>query len=218
MRAVVEYALATDRTKGARMVDQLIQRVRAVGGFRENSENYIGQGVYIELRDAFRDGSFDLTPEGELIPRLLDSVPAAEQDEVLRVYIKRIRQGASDAALVTGTGKDLLEATARRTLDRHRREYAGHDFPGTLFHAFDATGLPTPSGKLLDTANKEFSADPRDGFKEALYLLGLQINRLRNKEGTGHGRAFPSEVSDKEAKLAAEAMGLISELLLGDSE
>jgi len=48
---------------------------------------------------------------------------------------------------------------------------------------------------------------------ECIYLLATAINRLRNEEGTGHGRPFPARVSDREAKIAVEAMGLVSELL-----
>jgi hypothetical protein len=217
-RAVVDYALAKDRSAGARMVLGLIELVRAGGGFRRQSNTYIGDPVYINLRDAFRERNFELDPDGQLRPRLLESVPSAEQDEVLATYVRRIREGATDAPLVTGSGKDLLEATANRVLERNGESYAGKDFPGTLFHAFRSAGLPPPSGKLVKTAQAEFDSDPRAAMKQALYLLGCEVNRLRNQEGTGHGRAFLPSVTDREARLAAQAMALISELLLAEHD
>jgi hypothetical protein len=54
--------------------------------------------------------------------------------------------------------------------------------------------------------------------QEVLYLLGCEVNKLRNAQGTGHGRAFAATVSDREAATAAQAMALISEFLLAESE
>ena len=137
---------------------------------------------------------------------------------MLRTYVRRVQRGASDAALVTGTGKDLLEATARHVLERSGKSYAGKDFPGTLFHAFDAVGLPTPTGGVIDAVNKQLSRDGIERVAQVLYLLGCAVNGLRNQQGTGHGRAFKATVTDADAKRAVEAMALISEMLLTSAE
>jgi len=47
-----------------------------------------------------------------------------------------------------------------------------------------------------------------------LYELGCAVNRLRNTEGTGHGRPFLPNVTDGEARTAVEAMGMIAGRLL----
>jgi hypothetical protein len=59
------------------------------------------------------------------------------------------------------------------------------------------------------------NARPDPGrLAQTLYLLGLAVNKLRSSEGTGHGRPFPPAVSELEAKIAIEAMGVVSEFVL----
>jgi hypothetical protein len=217
MRAVVDYALANDRAAGGRLVNRLIKAVRAIGGFRSDSSTYIGEDVYRNLRDAFQSRGFELDADGELRPRLLDNVPESEKHEVLGTYVRRIREGAKDAPLVTGSGKDLLEATARTVLHSTGTSYSGHDFPGILFHAFDALNLSTPEIPAMEAFRQKLSNNPGERIQQVLYLLGCEVNKLRNAQGVGHGRAFPATVSDQEAKTAAQAMALISELLLAES-
>lgn len=155
-----------------------------------------------------------LDDNGDLRPLVLDALQGAELDRALLAYVRRAQHGATDAALVTGTGKDLLEATARRVIHNHRASYQGVDFPGTLYNAFCAAGLAAPSQAAMDAFGRELATEPRTRLSECLYLLGCTVNKLRNDQGTGHGRPFPATVSDREAKAAVEAMGLISEFLL----
>lgn len=214
MRAVMEHAMANDRAAGARLAYRVLQAIRAAGGFREADGSYIGGDAFLHVRDAYRTSNFELDPDGELRPRLLEHVPETERHEVLRGYVRRVQQGATDAPLVTGTGKDLLEATARHVLDQRGQQYAGHDFPGTLFHAFAAAGISTPPSTVLDAVNQGLSRDGSERLGQVLFLLGCAVNRLRNEQGTGHGRPFKATVTDREAKLAVESMALVSEMLL----
>ena len=83
------------------------------------------------------------------------------------------------------------------------------NFPMTLYHAFYAEGLATPPGDLLDAWENKLHPDPRKRLEQTVHLVGLAVNKLRNREGTGHGRPFLPSVTDKEAKVAIEAMGLV---------
>lgn len=217
MRSVIDYALANNRPAGARLVSRLIAVVRAAGGFRKDSDFYIGEDAFRNLRDAYRVRGFELASDGELRPTLLDNVPEAEKSAVLGIYVRRIREGANDAPLVTGSGKDLLEATAQTILHSKGVSYSGHDFPGILFHAFDALNLPTPEIPAMEAFRQTLSSDPGKRVQQVLYLLGCEINKLRNAQGIGHGGAFPATVSDQEARTGVQAMALISESLLAES-
>ena len=214
MRAVMDHAMTQDRVAGAKLVSRLIAAVRSNGGFRAGSHFFIGPDIYTNLRDAYRAVGYELDESGHLCPRLLESVPATESHEVLRTYVQRIRSGAMDAPLVTGTGKDLLEATARKINDDHGATYAGTDFPGTLFHAFRALGMEAPPQNVIETLKRDLHTDPRKRVEQALYILGCEVNRLRNAEGTGHGRPWAAKVAEVDARTAAQAMALISERLL----
>lgn len=213
--AVLTYALDEDRVAGAKLAARLLGAVRGVGGFRSGSQDYVGEEALRNARAAFRDRGFELDDDGNLRPLSLENLEGAELSEALSLYVRRARAGNEDAALVTGTGKDLLEAASRHVLVRRTGAYDPNmGFPMTLYHAFYAQGLETPPGDILDAWEKKLDADPRKRLEQTLYLVGLAVNKLRNTDGTGHGRPFVPSVTPREAKIAIEAMGLVTEMLL----
>lgn len=217
--AVLVHALDHDRGAGARLVVQLLAAVRGVGGFRPDSEDFVGEACVRNARGAFRERGFDLDTDGTLRPLFLDNLEGADLTEALRIYVRRARAGAGDAALVTGTGKDLLEASARHVLVQMTGNCDERmNIPMTLYHAFYAQDLATPPGDVIDAWEKNLDPDPRRRLAQTLYLVGLAVNKLRNSEGTGHGRPFLPAVTDLEAKIAIEAMGLVSEFVLEKSD
>jgi hypothetical protein len=48
----------------------------------------------------------------------------------------------------------------------------------------------------------------------ALYDLACAVNRLRNRQGTGHGRPFEPTVTQAQARTAVQSMGLVVARLL----
>ena len=110
---------------------------------------------------------------------------------------------------MTGTGKDLLEATAAHVLQQRYGYYSSlSNFPTLLGQAFTDLGLATNQ-----TAASP-SEPPECRIERALYELACGINQLRNKQGTGHGRPWLPTVSDADARMATELMGIIAERLL----
>jgi hypothetical protein len=218
MRAVIAHAQRHDRNAGARLVYRLIGVIRGAGGFRSDSPSFVGKDVFRNLQDAYRSSGYELADDGELRPLLLDNVPQAERHAVLGAYVRRIRAGASDAPLVSGSGKDLLEASAQTVMDMKRATYAGSDFPGVLYHAFEAVDLPTPEIAAMEQFRRTLSSDPGERVQQVLYLLGCEINKLRNAQGAGHGHAYPATITDLEARTATQAMALVSELLLARAD
>ena len=215
--AVLTYSLDNNRVAGAKLAAQLIGAVKGVGGFRPASDDFVGVDVLHNARAAFRDQGFELDDDGNLRPLSLENLEGAELSEALRLYVRRARAGHQDAALVTGTGKDILEAVARHVLVDKTGEYDDRmNFPMTLYHAFYARDLAPPPGEVLDAWEKRLDDDPTRRLEQTLHLVGLAVNKLRNKEGTGHGRPFLPSVADKEARIAIEAMGLVAELLLDE--
>jgi hypothetical protein len=82
------------------------------------------------------------------------------------------------------------------------------DFPTLLGQAFAALGLATPQDR------REQGEPAWRDVERRLFEVGCAINRLRNKEGTGHGRPFPPNVSETQARTAVQTMGAIAGLLL----
>ena len=210
LRDAFGFALDNAPDRGWQLVVAFVPALKAAGRFRVGTEDYVGETIVSAAREAFSSIGYELDAEGNLRPRLIEDLGSLEANAVLLTYIRRAQRGATDAALVTGTAKDLLEATARHVLFRQTADYRPKDdFPTTLYGAFYALGLQ-PAPLLLP----QLASDPHVAVEQCMYLLANAVNRLRNKEGTGHGRATPADLTEREARLSIQAMGLISQFML----
>lgn len=209
VRGTLFWAMDNAPEGGELFVASLVSSVRGYGGFRPGSANYVGADCINSAADAFRAEGYELTLDGELRPMVLDNLSGTALTEALESYVRRARKGVRDAALITGTGKDLLEATAAHVLQERYGTYPErNNFPTLLGQAFVAVGLATSQDK------PQAGEAPQRRMERAMYELGLAINHLRNKEGIGHGRPWLPSVSDTEARIAVELMGAIAERLL----
>lgn len=210
VRIILTHALSEDEAAGAKLVESLIAKVRACGGFRESSPNHVGKEAIENLAAAFDVEGFALSPEGVVGPKILGELKGAEMTSALRAYAARAQRGVEDAALVAGTGKDLMEATAAHVLQTINGHYpaTGANFQMLLGMAFMALGMAVP----------ELPAQPGESpvraLERALFQSACAVNRLRNKEGTGHGRPVPTNLSKHEAKASIEVVGTVSAYML----
>lgn len=205
VRGVLSWGMENAPENASQFAEALLAVIRGFGGFRETSPNYVGRDVVTDAIEAFRSEGYELTAIGELRPLLLDSLSGKQLTEALSAYVRRARAGALDAALVTGTGKDLLEATAKHVLVTKFDVEPTTNFPTLLAQAFMAVGL---------CVDKSAAQRPQDRVDAALYELACGVNALRNAQGTGHGRPFPATVSPEEARVAVESMGAVADRLL----
>jgi hypothetical protein len=212
VRAVLSWALDNDVTVGGRFISSLIATVQGCGGFRSSSPNYVGDEAIRNAAHAFQSEGYELTSDGDLHPLLLNNLAGAEMTSALMAYVRRARKGVTDAALVTGTGKDLLEATAKHVLLELKGSCPETTFPALLGLAFVAVELTTSQ----HPAQK--GEPPQRMLDRALFDVACAINRLRNKEGTGHGQPWPPSITEAEAKESTELMGIIAERLLSSLE
>lgn len=209
VRSTLSWAIEHDAAGGQRLVKGLLTHVRGCGGFRDSSPNFVGADAITDLTAAFSSEGFTLTPDGEVIPLLLDQLSGATLTRALESYVRRAKRGAEDAALVTGTGKDLLEATAAHILVERFGSYTDTaNFPTLLGQTFAALQLST-------TQHAPQPGDPpQKRLERAIFETACAVNALRNKTGTGHGRPFLASLAPHEARAAVELMGTISEYLL----
>jgi hypothetical protein len=209
VRAVLSWGMENAQEKAETLVAAMIAMVKGKGGFRSGSPNFVGAEVIIDLSEAFRTEGFALSSDGELNPLSLDNLSGTSMSDALDSYVRRAQRGSEDAALLVGTGKDLLEATAAHVINERFGQYPQHaHFPTILGQAFTALGLATPQ-----TPSQPGEA-PQRRMERALYEAGCAVNLLRNKTGTGHGRPFLAILSDDEARVAVQLVGVISGLLL----
>jgi hypothetical protein len=194
IRAVLHWAIENDVEKGERLVYLLITLVRGVGGFRDTSPNFVSTDAIHDLREALASEGFNLTETGEVLPVVLDTLSGHALTDALKAYVRRARRGVLDAALITGTGKDLVEAVAAHVLVERFGNYSTqNNFPTLVGQAFTAVGL---------CAIRQPQHTPQEQMDLALYDLACAVNRLRNRQGTGHGRPFDPTVAAAQARAA----------------
>lgn len=145
----------------------------------------------------------------------IETLSGATLTEALRGYAKRAMEGADDSALVTGTAKDLLEATARHVLverGRARHDIEQYNFPTLIGMAFIEVNMATQEhiSQPGEAADKN--------LERALHGVALAVNKLRNREGAGHGRPWLPNVSRESAATAARASGVVAQRLLAELE
>ena len=209
VRGTLNWALENNAGDGESLVENIISVVRGCGGFRSASPNYVGTEAIENAMAAFRTEGFVLTIDGELHAVVLENLSGAALTAALHAYVRRAKRGADDAALLTGTGKDLLEATAAHILVERFGSYSkGANFEGLLGQAYVAMGLLTPQHPAQP------GEPPQRRIERAMFDLACAVNALRNKAGTGHGRPWLPNVNDVEARAAIQFMGTIVEWLL----
>ena len=74
VRQVLNWGLEHDEGRGAELVARLIATVRACGGFRPASPNFVGEDSIKNAQAAFSAEGFQLADDGELRPTLLRGV------------------------------------------------------------------------------------------------------------------------------------------------
>jgi hypothetical protein len=205
----LSWALEHAPDDGEVFVAALIAMLRGRGGFRKGSPNYAGDDAIADAAEAFRSEGYVLSAAGELGGTAIETLAGVQLTDALNAYVRRARRGSEDAALLVGTGKDLVESTAAHVLNERYGQYSQQaNFPTLLGQAFAVLGLATPQVPAQ-------SADPpQRRLERALYEAGCAVNALRNKQGTGHGRPWLPTVSDGEARAAVQLMGIVAGFLL----
>ena len=209
VRAVLHGAMLEDEAGGSKLIASLLAKVRACGGFRPSSPNYVGNEAITNARLAFDAEGFHLADDGSVGPKVLSALRGHELTAALSAYAARAQRGSEDAALLTGTSTDLMEATAAHVLETINGSYPSNaNFHGLLGMAYMTLSLAVPE------IPAQPGEPPHKGLERALFASAIAVNKLRNKEGTGHGRPWVSTLSSEDAKAAVELVGSLSSYLL----
>lgn len=210
LRAVLTSSLESAPESGEALVAAVISMLRAKGGFRTGSPNYCGAEPITDAIACFHDEGFTLATDGTLVSTAIETLSGIQLTTALEAYVRRARRGSEDAALLVGTGKDLLEATAAHIITSVFGSYSSQaNFPTLLGQAFTAL-------KLATSQTPEVAGEPPHyRLERAMYEAGCAVNAFRNKQGTGHGRPWLPSVTDVQARASIQLMGIVSSFLLG---
>lgn len=209
VRAILYASMDDSPAAASKFAAGLLAKIRACGGFREASPNFVGREAIENAKAAFAAEGFTLGDDGTLAPKLLSALSGVELTHALRAYAARAQKGSEDAALVAGTGKDLMEATAAHVLMTLNGSYPqGANFEGLLGMAFVVLNLTAPAMPIQPGESGV------KAMERGLFTAAVGVNRLRNKQGTGHGRPWLPTVADEEIKAAIEIVGSVSAYML----
>ncbi|MEU1875753.1 abortive infection family protein [Streptosporangium sp. NPDC020072] len=105
---------------------------------------------------------------------------------------------AQDHALVIGTAKELVEATARVVLDaRGQTAPSSADFPSVVNGAHAILDRQPGKGLAKDLPIRNVAQGAR--------TIVLQLAEIRNQYGTGHGRQVQPEIAEEMIFVSIEA-------------
>ena len=209
VRATLYWALENNQEAGSKFIELMLAHLRAVGGFRPESPNYVGKDQILNAIGSFDSEGYSLSERGDIRPKALETLRGAQLTEALEAYADRALKGSEDAALLSGTGKDLLEATAKHVI---QTKYGSHptnaNFPTLLGQAYVALDMATPEHPRIK--NEPIIKD----YERAIFHMAISVNRVRNKEGTGHGRLRATGLTGYEGNSLIQSVGVVAGFLL----
>lgn len=125
--------------------------------------------------------------------------------------VERLRRATGDPALLIGTAKDLLEAVCKFVLEELGMPVSDKMDYGQLWHlARERLGvLPQQVDPNLP------GGDALRAIHQSTWSIADQINKLRNLQGTGHGRTLPTGVTEDLALLVVREAATVADYMLG---
>lgn len=214
---VLEVGSAAVRrpAKARRFVDLMLDALRAHGYFDKTIDHLepdAGRKVN-NLKAAISHAGWKLSEDGRL-QHLGDIDLDAGGREALFEQLERLKKNLEDPAAAIGSAKDLLESICKFVLQENGRlpEY-DLNFPAYFSQASDLLKI---SPKYVD-ASTEGGKQLRE-IHQSAHRIAVQLNELRNLQGTGHGRVLPTGVSPESARFVVRTGTYIAELLLSTHE
>jgi hypothetical protein len=190
------------------LVNSLLTRLRVERYFDPTFEFYDGNAVRAAQR-AFARASWRLSDDGELSYGSVIEFETGGRG-ALDEQLTRLQNATDDPALLIGTAKDLLEAVCKFVLEELGcPARANADFNELLYHARER----------LRVLPEQVAGDG-PGAAEIKKILGAagtiatEVNTLRARQGTGHGRTLPTGVTPETALLVVREACSIAEFLL----
>ncbi len=201
-------AAARRPARGRQLVEAILTQLRVAGAFDTQHGGHDPDTIRTAQR-ALRRIGWQLDDEGYLSSLGVADLATGGRD-ALDEQLDRLRRGADDPALLIGTAKDLLEATAKFALEELDVPYNPKaDFAELWFHARDRLGIhpkqvavSLPGGSVIQTV------------MESAWKIADAANQLRNLQGTGHGRTLPTGVTAEMALLVVREACSVAEYVL----
>ena len=196
------FSEAVRRGRARDLAEALLELLRL------GSTDFTAPGA-LPLRRALDRCGFRLTEAGYLELSGLAGVQSHADRPSIEDQLNRLRRAQDDPGLMLGTAKEMLESTAKHVLEELGSPAAGStDFSQLLYLARERLGI-----RPEDIAVTSPETEAVKKILGAAGTIAEQVNNLRNREGTGHGRTLPSGVSESVAFLVVREACSIVELM-----
>lgn len=161
------------------------------------------------LRRALGSAGWYLTEDGYLKPfggidLNTGGRPALEEQ------VERLRRSTTDPALLIGTAKELLESVSKFVLEELGIPVENKMDFNHLWHLARERLNVLPQQVNPDLPG----ADAIRAIHQSTWSIADQVNKLRNLQGTGHGRTLPSGVSEDLAMLVVREAATVADYML----
>jgi hypothetical protein len=209
-RVLTVLRAARRRPERARqLVDGLLVALRVAGCFDPAGTNVYDRDRVRTAQRAFRPLGWVLSDDGFLSAAGAIDLTTGGR-EALDEQVERLRRATDDPGQLLGSAKDLLEAVAKFVLEEFAVPVTKNDSFDHAWHlARDRLSLlPTQVNPALPGANNI------KAILQSSWTIAEQVNKLRNLQGTGHGRTLPTGVSADMALLIVREACSVAEFVL----
>lgn len=191
--------------RARKLVEELLSSLRTAGLLGVDAS---GEDVD-RLKRALHSAGWYLTEDGHVQPFGNVDLDTGGRP-ALEEQVERLRRASSDPALLIGTAKDLLESVSKFVLDELGMPVNDKMDHNHLWHlARDRLGV-LPQQVDADLPG----AEAIRAIHQSTWNIADQVNKLRNLQGTGHGRTLPTGVSEDLAMLVVREAATVADYML----
>ena len=206
-------AAVRDPARSLDLVEGLLSAYSSSGFFNQSKDPILEKERCIKRRlakQAFMQIGWELTTSGEIHPAGVASVVSTEGRPAIEEQLERLRRSSDDPALMLGTAKEMLESTAKYVCESFSVPYDNIRSFDTLWcHARELIGLLPQQVNLSEPGAEELRT-----ILESSWTIASMANKLRNKEGTGHGRTLPTAINPSVATLVVREVCNVVQFVL----
>lgn len=212
VRLTIQAAIKNP-TRARDLIEGLLSEYRAFGLFKTMEDMQNGkEGLerYRLAKEAFMRSGWELTESGEIFPAGVSSVVKTEGRPAINEQLDRLRRGSDDPALMIGTAKEMLESTAKYVCETFSVPYRVNMSFNELWHlARERLGILP---KQVDQSQP--GAEELREILQSSWSIARMTNKLRNDEGTGHGRTLTTAIGPSVAHFVVREACNVVQLVL----
>ena len=212
VRLTIQAAIKNP-TRARDLIEGLLSEYRASGLFKTMEDMQNGkEGLerYRLAKEAFMRSGWELTESGEIFPAGFSSVVKTEGRPAINEQLDRLRRGSDDPALMIGTAKEMLESTAKYVCETFSVPYRVNMSFNELWHlARERLGILP---KQVDQSQP--GAEELREILQSSWSIARMTNKLRNDEGTGHGRTLTTAIGPSVAHFVVREACNVVQLVL----